>query len=216
MAERLRRLELRAIQAWDRARLRSLARRHPGLSVHPTASSNLAVARFNLAPTARLRLGARVATERRPGWLNFVVQPGAVAEIEDDAWLRVEIAPVNIVVFAGGRLRLGPESFLNGTHVSAKQQVEIGRRAFLGPGVRVFDSDQHDRDDEHPEQAAPVRVGDHAWVASDATILRGVTIGAHSVIGARSLVTRDVPDHTIAVGTPARLRGSVGDRSGCR
>ena len=63
----------------------------------------------------------------------------------------------------------------------------------MGPGSRVFDSDQHDFDAEHPEVAAPVAIGDYVWIASDVTVLRGVTIGEHSVIGARSLVTRDVP-----------------------
>ena len=73
----------------------------------------------------------------------------------------------------------------------------------MGPGSRVFDADQHDLDAEHPEVMAPVTIGDYAWVASDVTVLRGVTIGEHAVIGARSLVTRDVPPHTLAFGSPA-------------
>jgi acetyltransferase-like isoleucine patch superfamily enzyme len=46
--------------------------------------------------------------------------------------------------------------------------------------------------------------------------MRGVTIGAHAVVGARSLVTRDVPPHTLVYGTPAEPRGSVGDRTNAR
>jgi maltose O-acetyltransferase len=48
------------------------------------------------------------------------------------------------------------------------------------------------------------------------TILRGVTIGEHSVIGARSLVTRDIPPHTLAYGQPATPQGAIGDRSSTR
>jgi acetyltransferase-like isoleucine patch superfamily enzyme len=59
-------------------------------------------------------------------------------------------------------------------------------------------------------------IGDYVWVASDVTVLRGVTIGEHSVIGARSLVTSDIPPHSLAFGSPARVRGSVGDRSRVR
>jgi maltose O-acetyltransferase len=59
-------------------------------------------------------------------------------------------------------------------------------------------------------------IGEHAWVAADCTILKGVTVGAHSVIGARSIVTGDVPPHTLALGQPARPRGTVGDRSNAR
>ena len=59
-------------------------------------------------------------------------------------------------------------------------------------------------------------IGDHVWIASDVTVLRGVTIGAHAVIGTRSLVTNDVPPHGLAFGIPARVRGVVGDRSKTR
>ena len=48
------------------------------------------------------------------------------------------------------------------------------------------------------------------------TVLRGVTIGAHAVVGSRSLVTNDVPPHGLAFGVPARVRGVVGDRSKVR
>ncbi|MBW2313821.1 MAG: acyltransferase [Deltaproteobacteria bacterium] len=108
---------------------------------------------------------------------------------------------------------MGPECFLNGAHLSCKTRMTLGRRAWVGPGARVFDADQHDFDSEHPERREPVTIGDHAWVASDVTVLRGVTIGAHAVIGCRSVVTHDVPDHRVAVGAPAQLRGQVGDRS---
>jgi acetyltransferase-like isoleucine patch superfamily enzyme len=47
-------------------------------------------------------------------------------------------------------------------------------------------------------------------------VLKGVTIGAHSVVGTRSLVNRDVPPHTLVFGVPAEPRGVVGDRSRAR
>ena len=62
-------------------------------------------------------------------------------------------------------------------------------------------------------QGAPIAIGDHVWITSDVTVLRGVRIGSHVVIGAKSLVNRDVPDHTLAFGQPATARGTVGDRS---
>lgn len=216
MSAALLRLRLRALEARDRLRLARLARRLPGLSVHPAAGSNLAVARFQLAPGARLRIGRGVVTERLPDALRFVLGEGAEMEIGDGSWLRTEVAPVHLVAYAGATLRVGPEVFLNGCHLSAKQEVTLGRRAWVGTGTRVFDSDQHDFDAEHPERSAPVRIGDYAWVASDATVLKGVTIGEHSVVGTRSVVTRDVPPHTLAFGQPAEPRGRVGDRSRVR
>jgi carbonic anhydrase/acetyltransferase-like protein (isoleucine patch superfamily) len=207
------RLRLHATHHVDQLRLRAFTRFHPGLEVDPTASANLVTARFNLAPGALLRIGPRVTTERRRDGVNFLLEEGAEVEIEEGTWLRTEVGPVTLAAYAGARMRIGPDSLLNGCHLSAKAEVSLGRRVWIGPGTRVFDSDQHDLDSEHPEVPDPVRIGDHAWVASDVTVLRGVQIGAHSVIGARSLVTREIPEHTLAYGIPARPHGTVGDRT---
>ena len=110
-------------------------------------------------------------------------------------------------------MHLGPGVFLNGCHLSAKEFVGVGTFAMVGPGSRVFDADQHPIDADHPERRGRVEIGDYAWVASDVTVTRGVRIGAHSIVGARSVVTDDIPDHRVAVGVPARPAGSVGDRS---
>jgi maltose O-acetyltransferase len=185
------RFRLHATHRLDRLRLRVLPHLHPGLEIDPNASANLVKARFNLAPGARLRIGPRVATERRSGGVSFLLEAGAVVEIGEGTWLRSELGPVILVAFAGARMQ-------------------------IGPGSRVFDSDQHDLDAEHREVTGSVRIGDHTWVASDVTILRGAHIGAHCVIGSRSLVTREIPDHQLAFGIPAQPRGPVGDRTHAR
>jgi len=210
------RLQLETLRAYDRFRLRRLMARHRGLEIHPTASSNLAAARYELAEGARLRIAAGVVTERLAGALHFSLGRGAEISIGEGTWLRTEIDPVQIVAFDGARIELGPLGFLNGCHLSAKRELRTGRRTWIGLGSRVFDSDQHDLDAEHPEIQQAVAIGDCVWIASDVTILRGVTIGAHSVIGTRSLVTRDIPPHTLAYGHPATPKGVIGDRSETR
>jgi acetyltransferase-like isoleucine patch superfamily enzyme len=207
-------LWLQAIQAFDRLRLQRLAAREPGLDIHPAASTNFAAARYTLGPGAQLRIGPGVVTERVGGAVHFWLAAGARVEVGANTWLRTELAPIRIFAFEGARISIGPDSFLNGCHLSAKSELRLGRQAFVGPGSRVFDADQHALDTEHPELAEPVTIGDCAWIAADVTVLRGVTIGEHSVIGSRSLVTRDVPPHSLAFGVPARTRGPVGDRTG--
>ena len=216
MARRAIHLYLLILQTLDRWRLRRLARRHPGLELHPQASTNFAWARFLLAEGAVLRIGAGAVCERRAEGVRFDLGPGAQVTIGEGCWLRSDLGPVQLVAFAGARIDLGRDCFLNGAHLSAKEHVELGERVFVGPGCRIFDSDQHDFDANRPECTEPVRIGAHTWVASDATVLRGVEIGAHCVIGARSLVTRSIPDHSLAFGLPAEVRGRVDDRSKIR
>ncbi len=203
---------MRVRAANGRLRLAGLGWLHPGLRVDASASPGFGVARIQLAPEARLTIGAGAATEYRPGLLNLVVYDGAEIEIAPNAWLRTEVGPVNLTAFAGARIAVGPEVMLNACSVSAQREVVFERRATMGPGSRVYDF-SHDLDDARKGGAAPVRIGAHTWVASDVTVLPGVTIGAHCVIGARSVVTRDVPPHTLAFGAPATARGAIGDRT---
>jgi acetyltransferase-like isoleucine patch superfamily enzyme len=169
-----------------------------------------------LAPGARLRFGPGVVTERVAGRLHFYLEEGAEVDVGANTWFRTQVGEVHVCAFRGARIRIGEQSLLNGCHLSAKRELVLGRRVLVGPGARVFDSDQHDLDAERLERIAPVAIGDHVWIAADATVLRGVRIGEHAVIGTRSLVTRDVPPHTLAYGEPAEARGPVGDRSRAR
>jgi len=182
----------------------------------PGASTNLAAGRYALEEGARVVFRAGVHADRTPGGLVVIAGRDARIEIGPGAWLRGETDPVRLVAFAGAEIAVGPDAFLNGCHLSAKRSVRLGRRAWVGLGARVFDADQHDTDAERPEQIAPVEIGDHVWVAADVTVLKGVRIGSHSIVGTRSLVTRDVPDHSLAFGAPAEVRGRVGDRSHSR
>ncbi len=188
-------------------------RRHPGLTIDPTASTNLAVAEFGLAPGARLEIGPGVEADRIPRGVRFHVEAGAHVRIERGAWLRANVHPTHIAAFEGARIEIGPHAWMNGCHLSAKERLVIGQETMIGFGSRVFDSDQHDLDDARPEQTAPVTIGSWVWVASDTTVLKGVTIGSQSVVGTRSVVTRSIPEHTLAVGIPAKPVGDVGDRS---
>jgi acetyltransferase-like isoleucine patch superfamily enzyme len=87
--------------------------------------------------------------------------------------------------------------------------IRIGARALLGSGVTIYDSDFHDlrpnRRREGQPRMAPVELGEDVFVGDGVKILKGVSIGAHSVIGAGSIVTSSIPAGVIAAGNPARV-----------
>ena len=87
-------------------------------------------------------------------------------------------------------------------------RVEIGDNVFIGPNVGIYTA-EHSLDPtrraEGIETARPIRIGDNVWIGGHVCILAGVTIGTRSVIGAGSVVTRDIPADCIAVGNPCRV-----------
>jgi lipopolysaccharide O-acetyltransferase len=96
-------------------------------------------------------------------------------------------------------------------HIAAAEGVVIGHHVLIASGVYITDHD-HDISDpdndvvhNHTLVTSPVRIGDFVWLGERAMVLKGVSVGDHSVIGAGSVVTRDVPAYAIAAGVPARV-----------
>jgi acetyltransferase-like isoleucine patch superfamily enzyme len=90
------------------------------------------------------------------------------------------------------------------------ENVTLGRRVFLGPGV-VFTDDPHPPCPRYDECVGGATVEDDASIGGNATILPGVRIGARSLVGAGSVVTRDVPADTVVAGSPAREKRKVSE-----
>ena len=115
----------------------------------------------------------------------------------------------------GYHIRIGRHFFAN-THLVILDgaDVTIGDHVFIGPNVGIYTAG-------HPldipqrnaglEYARPVRIGNDVWIGGHVVILPGVTIGDGAVIGAGSVVTRDVPAHTLAVGNPCRPLRKIGE-----
>ena len=185
------------------------------LEINPRASSNFAVADIRMAPGAKLQIGSGVVTERKRAALSIVLGENAEVLIGAGSWLRTELQHLRIEAGPNAQIRIGDEAFLNGCQLFAKQRIELGRRVWVGTGSRIFDSDRHDFDADHPEKIESVAIGDFTWVASDVSVLRGSRVGTHCVVGTRSLVKGEIPDHSLAFGVPAEVKGEVGDRSQC-
>lgn len=111
----------------------------------------------------------------------------------------------------GPVLEIGDRVRMRGASISAVLSVVIEDAVGIAAGVYIADhSHSFDRPDvpvrDQPITAArPVRVGRGAWLGQNVVVMPGVTIGEHAVIGANSVVTRDVPARCVAVGAPARV-----------
>jgi acetyltransferase-like isoleucine patch superfamily enzyme len=111
----------------------------------------------------------------------------------------------NVVVSIGDRCLIGRGSGIVG-HFS----IEIGNDVWTGHHVYITDQNHGYEDVTRPisqqsQPERPVVIGDGSWLGHGAVVLPGVTIGKHVVIGANSVVTKDIPDFSVAVGSPARV-----------
>jgi acetyltransferase-like isoleucine patch superfamily enzyme len=105
-----------------------------------------------------------------------------------------------------GKLIVGRNARLNGVHIDARELVQIGENVRIAPYTIILDSDFHDTKDHFSDGASsPVIIERDVWIATRATILKGVTIGHGSVIAAGSVVTKSIPPKSVAGGVPARV-----------
>jgi maltose O-acetyltransferase len=120
--------------------------------------------------------------------------------------------PTELVAYTGGELTIGPRTFVNyGCSFVVSKRITIGADCLFGPHITVTDNDFHELHDRSRQpEPQPVTIGDHAWIAMRAIILPGVTIGDGAVIGAGSVVTKDVPPNGVVAGNPARLLRILG------
>lgn len=126
---------------------------------------------------------------------------------------------LRIEKFGSGRILVHPKAYIgDDTLFSSSIGIEVGASSLLAHGVQIFDNDSHpldpaDRISDYGAVlansgrgaigAAPVRIGEGAWIGFNAIILKGVSIGDGSIVAAGSVVTRDVPASSVAAGNPA-------------
>lgn len=111
----------------------------------------------------------------------------------------------------GGKLIIGDDSGLSNIHITVRESVIIGKNVYIGSGCKVYDNDFHSINFEEringdkTVKVAPIIIKDGAFIGAHSIILKGVTIGEKSVIGAGSVVTKSIPDSEIWAGNPARF-----------
>ena len=113
----------------------------------------------------------------------------------------------------GKNIKIGRDVFINsGCHFQDQGGIEIGDGALIGHNV-VLATINHDLNPSmnRVNHYAPIKIGKHVWIGSNATVLQGVTIGDWSVVAAGAVVTRDVPPMTVVGGVPAKILKTISE-----
>lgn len=114
-----------------------------------------------------------------------------------------------------GRIVIGSNCGISNCLLISQSSITIESQVYIGGGTRIYDNDFHSIDPDlrlnQPEiiPTKPILIKDKAFIGGHSIILKGVTIGKNSVIGAGSVVTSSVPDNEIWAGVPAKKIGVV-------
>ena len=93
---------------------------------------------------------------------------------------------------------------MNGALMMSAGGITIEDNVLIAANVQLI-SNNHDPYDRYVITCKPILIKEGAWVGAGATILPGVTVGKHAIIGANSVVSKDIPDYAVAVGCPAKV-----------
>ena len=133
---------------------------------------------------------------------EFRVESGATLKCHSDFKL---YQGASIYIAPGAVLELkGEKGFMNtNSTLNCFTHIEIGDDCGIGDNVTIMDSNHHSINGN--DSVAPVIIGNHVWICSNAFITAGVTIGDGSVIAAGAVVVQDVPAHCLVGGVPAKV-----------
>ena len=154
------------------------------------------------------------------GMPRFELHRGSVLELGEGLELRSwpssnPLTPNHPVVFATRSaeaiIRLGRGCGLTGTTLVAASRIEVGNRVLFGANATVIDTDFHPLEveqrlrDVNAGATAPIHIEDDVFIGMNAIILKGVRLGAGAIVGAGSVVARDVPPGAVVAGNPATI-----------
>lgn len=134
---------------------------------------------------------------------HLAVARGCLVTIGD----RVVIGPGARIV-ARADLHIGDDVYIGkNVTIVALSTVKIGNRTLIAENVSIHSEDHGPVGRRAEYTSAPVDVGEDAWLGAGVVILKGVTVGARTTVGANATVTRSLPSDATAVGVPARVLG---------
>ena len=172
---------------------------------------------------ARLRIGFWGASKKIgkgfmvSGWLNLQLRPDSKIVIADNVRINsgfsnnlIDWGRTGIEIGRGAELSIGAETGISNVTIVSMESVKIGSHTLIGVKTFICDTDFHPitiqgRRNRKPARTAPVEIGSDVFIGGFCIILKGVHIGDGAVIGAGSVVSRDIPAHEIWAGNPAKF-----------
>jgi acetyltransferase-like isoleucine patch superfamily enzyme len=116
-------------------------------------------------------------------------------------------APIRLAVFEGmGEIRVGDHVLMNpGVRIVSADSITIGKDCMLAMHCHLSDADWHDVDHRifAPGKTRAINIGNNVWLGDGVRVLKGVTIGDNTIVGAGSVVVKSLPEGVIAAGNPA-------------
>ncbi|WP_082227255.1 acyltransferase [Demequina rhizosphaerae] len=131
---------------------------------------------------------------------------GGTVRFGSEAYFLNREARSTFVVVEGAELTIGERPGINaGVTIGCHRSITIGDRVQIGPYAAIFDTGNHELVAGEGIKIEPVVIGDNVWIGRSAYIMPGVTIGDNAVVGAGSVVTKDVPANAVVAGVPAKV-----------
>ena len=166
--------------------------------------------------------GANFSSFRSKGIPFINVSLGGTLIVGKNFWMNNKIFanPIgrvqrcSIVVGNGAKLVIGENVGMSSTAIVCYDNIEIGDNVNLGGNTVIYDTDFHSlnfmdrrnrKKDIENTNTSPVKIGNDVFIGAHTTILKGIEIGENSIVGASSVVTRNVPSNEIWAGNPAKL-----------
>lgn len=94
-----------------------------------------------------------------------------------------------------------------GCYIQGINGIEIGDNTIFAPGVKIISANHYKDDLRKFVKNNPIIIGENCWIGANAVILSGVELGDNVIIGAGSVVTKDIPSNSVAIGVPSRVIG---------
>ena len=112
---------------------------------------------------------------------------------------------MNLHIFENAKLAIGNSTYINeGANIAVKHNISIGKECAISNDVSIMDSDFHSTLNCDQKETGII-IGNHVWIGEGAIILKNVTIGDNCIIGAKTVVTKDIPSGCVVVGNPMKI-----------